>query len=111
MDDFGKVFIKRDNIVLPNPELKPEYVYSFEFNLNKKINNFLFKASVYNNILLDLITKQNLDSTIVYNGDSLSAQRLENTSKSYIRGFSFLCNYNLNKETKIGFSLLSNATP
>ena len=104
VDDFGKVFIKRDNIVLPNPELKPEYVYSFEFNLHKKINNFLFKASVYNNSLLDLITKQNLDSTVIYNGDTLSAQRLENTSKSYIRGFSFLCNYNLNKEANIGFS-------
>ena len=104
VDDFGKVFIKRDNIVLPNPELEPEYVYSFEFNFNKKINDFLFKASTYNNKLQNLITKQNINSTIIYDGDTLNAQRLENSPKSYIKGFSFSCSYNLNKKTNAGFS-------
>ena len=97
IDDFGKVFVKRNSIVVPNSELIPENAYNAELNINKSFGKFNIKSSLYNTSLKNMITKQNLGYNIFYNGDTLSVQRLENSKKSYIRGFSFYSSYDLNE--------------
>ena len=41
IDDMGKLFVKGDNLTIPNPGLKPEYAYSQELSISKQITNDL----------------------------------------------------------------------
>ena len=97
IDDFGKIFVKRNNIVVPNSELIPENAYNAELNVNKSLGKFHIKGSLYNTYLKNMIIKQNLGYNIFYNEDTLNVQRLENSEKSYIRGFSLYGSCNINE--------------
>lgn len=61
IDDMGKIFVKGDNLTIPNPELKPEYAYSQEVSITKEVtNNFLvygtaFYTHIENAIIKDTI--------------------------------------------------------
>ena len=37
IDDMGKLFVKGDNLTIPNTNLKPEYAYSQELSITKEI--------------------------------------------------------------------------
>jgi hemoglobin/transferrin/lactoferrin receptor protein len=92
-DDLGKVFDSRaGSVVVPNPELKPEYTYNGEINVNKWGANASFGASMFytlfrNAIVVDKFTFNN-QPTIVYQGVNSTVLASQNKNKAYLYGAS-----------------------
>jgi len=61
IDDMGKLFVKGDNITIPNPELQPEYAYSQEISISKEIiNDLLIYGTAFYTQIEDAIIKDTI---------------------------------------------------
>ena len=93
LDDTGKIFDSEPgNIIIPNPDLKPEYANNFEVNhefIGKKIE---IKSSLYyirlNNAIIRSNGLFNNQDSIIYDGIMSRVQTLTNGGKAFIIGFS-----------------------
>lgn len=95
IDDIGKVFDSEPGVVVvPNENLKPEYVYNFEFGFLLRFNTFfeinasLFYSTLNNAIVRNDFNFNNKDS-ILYDGTLSKVEALTNTDKANIYGSSF----------------------
>ena len=88
IDDYGKVFVKRGHMVIPNPDLTPEYAYNTEISVTKSWNGFGASGTLYNTYLRDAITKQDLGYTQIHEDEEVNVQTLINTDEAYVRGVS-----------------------
>jgi hemoglobin/transferrin/lactoferrin receptor protein len=52
------VFVKRGDMVIPNPDLTPEYAYNGEMSITKKWENLQVTSNVYYTHLKDAIVKK-----------------------------------------------------
>jgi hemoglobin/transferrin/lactoferrin receptor protein len=97
VDDLGKVFDTRQGmVVVPNPDIKPEYTYNFEWNIEKYFNfgnknrAGIGAAAYYtlfrNAIILDAF-KLNGQDSIIYDGVKSQVVANQNKAKAYIYGF------------------------
>ena len=93
IDDYGKVFVKRGDMVIPNPELTPEYAYNTEGSLTKTWSTVSLAGTIYHTWLRDAITKQDLGYTQIQEGEDVNVQTLMNTDKAYVRGVSLVGKY------------------
>ena len=113
LDDVGKVFDSEPgNIIIPNPDLKSEYVNNFEINYeynSEKIflKNTFFYIRLNNAIIRDEGTLNENDS-IIYDGILSNVQQLINGGRAYVYGFSnnilFKISNSLNIENSISYS-------
>ena len=93
IDDIGKVFESEPGaIVVPNPELKPEYAYSGELGIQiKPIPKITLDLATYYTFLDDALIRRDFDlngeDTILYGGELSRVQAIQNASKSKIYGF------------------------
>lgn len=93
VDDLSKVFdSKTGAVVVPNPDIKPEYTYNAEINFNKYGKNFSFGGSVFytwfrNALVVDAYSFNGQDS-IIYNGVKSGVLANQNKAKAYVYGFS-----------------------
>ncbi len=93
IDDIGKVFDSEPgSVVVPNPDLKPEYAYSAEFGLMKNFNDkIVFKSVAYYTYLADALVRRdfsfNGQDEIIYNGEPSNVQAIQNAAQAYIYGF------------------------
>nr|MBC7614147.1 TonB-dependent receptor [Pseudopedobacter sp.] len=93
VDDLSKVFESTaGNIIVPNPNLKPEHTYNAELNISKTIvQKVNLQMGAYYTWYRDAITVQNStfngQSTIVYNGQQSNVVTAVNAAKAYIYGF------------------------
>lgn len=91
VDDIGKVNDPPSGVVVvPNPEIKPEYAYNMEFNLSKTNANFSFEAAVFytlleNAISLKPFTLNGQDSALL-GGLMLPVQASQNYDRAYLYG-------------------------
>ncbi len=96
IDDVGKVFDSTPgNVILPNPNLKPEKTigadlsFTYVFAKLLKLETVLFYTS-----FRDIITTQNSsylgNSSILYDGVMSQVQQQQNAGKAYLYGFN--CN-------------------
>jgi len=61
IDDMGKLFVKGDNLTIPNPSLAPEYAYSQEISISKEIgNNLLIYGTAFYTQIEDAIVKDSI---------------------------------------------------
>lgn len=103
IDDIAKVFDSEPgNVVVPNPNLKPEYVYSADVGfkqalLDQKLSfevvafySYLDKAMVRRDFSIDGLT------TIVYDGEESNIQAIVNAGYAKIYGFTAQIAYQLN---------------
>jgi hemoglobin/transferrin/lactoferrin receptor protein len=93
IDDIGKVFDSEPgSVVVPNPDLEPEYAYNAEFSIAKTFDErikfelatfytYLNKALVRRDFLLD-----GKDS-IMYDGEMSKVQAIQNASYAEVYGF------------------------
>ena len=88
IDDYGKVFVKRGDMVIPNPDLTPEYAYNTEASITKTWKGLSFSGTFYNTRLRDAITKQDLGYTEIHDDEEVNVQTLMNTDEAYVRGVS-----------------------
>jgi hemoglobin/transferrin/lactoferrin receptor protein len=106
VDDLSKVFDSRTGlVVVPNPNLKPEYTYNAELNANYTTTKFSYGAAFFytwfNNALVqDKFTFNGQDS-IYYNGVKSAVYAMQNKATAYVAGFSVNAAYTILKGTVI----------
>ena len=95
IDDVGKVFDSQPGVVvLPNPNLKPEYAYGAELGLNMNFDDsLLLDISSYYTYLDNAMIRDhyvvNGLSQLIYDGEISTTQSIQNSSKAWIYGFEF----------------------
>lgn len=106
IDDLGKVFDSQNGVlIVPNTNIKPEYTYNAEINLNQYGKNFSYGASIFytwfrNAIVQDAFTF-NGSSNVVYNGVLSQVVANQNKAKASLYGFSVNGSYTFLKKTSI----------
>jgi len=104
IDDFGKVFKKGDNVVIPNNNIAPEYAYSAELGFSKtfqrdyhsngiqkyKVNFITIGVTGFCTVLDNAIVREDfslngLDS-LVYEGENRKIQTNMNVEQAIIYG-------------------------
>ncbi len=95
IDDVGKIFDSEPgSVVVPNPNLEPEYAYNIELGIQKNYNDKLvFKGAAFYTYLVDALVRRdylfNGESQIIYNGVLSNVQAVQNAAKAYVYGFEF----------------------
>ena len=103
VDDYGKVFEKKGNTVVPTNELKPEYAINAELSAERIFgkNRFTTGASIYYTYLFNAIVRAdhslNGQDSILYNGEMTNIQTNINTDRAQIYGISLFANFKLVK--------------
>ncbi|MEN9598783.1 MAG: hypothetical protein RL596_1094, partial [Bacteroidota bacterium] len=106
VDDLSKVFDSRTGlVVVPNPNLKPEYTYNAELNANYTTSKYSFGAAFFytwfsNALVQDKFTFNGQDS-IFYNGVKSAVYAMQNKATAYVAGFSVNAAYTIVKGTVI----------
>ena len=93
VDDYGKIRAKDEYIIIPNPDIKPEYTYNAEFGASRVIEGFLRMDVVgYYTLLTDAIvrTDYSLDGldSMMYDGDMYRISANYNANLAHIYGAS-----------------------
>ena len=92
IDDIGKVFDSEPGaVVVPNPDLEPEYAYNFEIGIRQKLGDkIVVKGSAYYTYLSNALVRRdytfNEMDTIVYNGVPSKVQAIQNASRAFVYG-------------------------
>lgn len=103
VDDLAKVFDSNNNIlIVPNPNLKPEYTYNGEIGFSKTFMNKINLSSNiyythYENILLLQPSTFNGQSTLLYNGNTSNIYTTQNANKGFVYGFETIVKGKINK--------------
>jgi hemoglobin/transferrin/lactoferrin receptor protein len=93
VDDYGKVRAKDDYIIIPNPDIKPEYTYNAEIGVSRVIEGFLRMDVVgYYTLLTDAIVRTgyslNGQDSMMYDGDLYRISANYNANLAHIYGTS-----------------------
>ena len=95
IDDVGKVFDSEPgSVVVPNPDLKPEYAYNAEISVTRRFADFLeVDLSVFYTLLDDALVRRPylLDGkdSIVYDGELSRVEAIQNAASAFVYGFQF----------------------
>ncbi len=93
VDDISKVFDSEPgNVVVPNPELKPEYSYNSEISASRYINDkFEISGTLFYSILHQAMVRGDFmideRDSIIYDGELSKVQAIVNTGRAHIYGF------------------------
>lgn len=107
IDDLGKVFDSEPgSVIVPNPNLKPEYIYNIEAGISKSFGNTLFlSATGYYSWLKDALVRRdfslNGNSTMLYDGEMSQIQAIQNASEARVYGGLFQLELNLHRSLKL----------
>lgn len=92
VDDYGKVFSKDDYVVVPNPDLVPEFVKSAELGIIKKFKDKVTQVKLlgYYTSLANAIVRRdyqlNGEDSLVYDGDTVKITANTNANSAIIYG-------------------------
>ncbi len=112
IDDVGKVFDSEPgSVVVPNPDLEPEYAYNVELGVQKNFKDkVVLKGAAFYTYLVDALVRRDYQfnglSQIEYNGELSNVQAMQNAAKAYVYGFEF----GLEAFLSENLSLVSNLT-
>ncbi|WP_040280579.1 TonB-dependent receptor [Psychroserpens damuponensis] len=107
IDDLGKVFDSEPgSVVVPNPDLKPEYAYGGELGLRLNFDSiFVIDLATYYTFLDNALVRQdftvNGESEIMYDGELSNVQAIQNASKAWIYGFEAGFQFNISNSLKL----------
>jgi hemoglobin/transferrin/lactoferrin receptor protein len=111
IDDIGKVFESEPgSVVVPNPDLEPEYAYNVELGVQKNFNDkVVLKGATFYTYLVDALVRRdfqfNGQSEIDYHGQLSNVQAIQNAAKAYVYGFEFGLEAFLNDNLSISSNL------
>ena len=107
VDDVSKVFESvQGNIIVPNPNLKPEYTYTYELGVSQEINKRVlvslngYYTNYVNALTVQSSTFQGKDS-ILYDGVMSKVTSTVNKGKAYIYGLEGGLTGNLNEHLSV----------
>ncbi|SDT39903.1 hemoglobin/transferrin/lactoferrin receptor protein [Maribacter dokdonensis] len=112
IDDVGKIFDSEPgSVVVPNPDLEPEYAYNAEIGVQRNINDkIILKGAAYYTYLVDALVRRDFSYNgvfeIMYGGELSNVQAIQNAAKAYVYGFEFGLEAYLSEQ----WSLSSNLT-
>ncbi len=92
LDDLGKVFESAPGVlVVPNPDLRPEYLYNADIGASREIGNILLaEASLFYSYLNNAMVRReflfNGEPTIEYQGEESTVFAMVNTGYAIIYG-------------------------
>jgi len=92
IDDIGKVFDSEPgSVVVPNPDLEPEYAYNVEAGIRQNIRDkVVLTGSVYYTYLSNAMVRRdfalNGERTIEYNGEPSNVQAIQNAADAFVYG-------------------------
>ncbi|MDT7829067.1 TonB-dependent receptor [Pricia sp. S334] len=95
IDDTGKIFDSEPGgVVVPNPDLEPEYAYNLELGVYKNFNDKLtLRGATYYTYLVDALVRRDYRfdgaSQIEYNGELSDVQAIQNAAMAFVYGFEF----------------------
>lgn len=95
VDDLSKVFESvPGNVIVPNPNLKPEYTYNGELSIAKSLSNRIHLEGTafytwYTNAITTKYGRFNGQDSILYDGKMSRVQTSVNAGKAYIYGGNF----------------------
>jgi hemoglobin/transferrin/lactoferrin receptor protein len=96
VDDVGKIREKKGKLLVPNINLRPEYLYTSELSLQRRFfsNRLKLQGFVYHNFIVNYIDRQpyvlNGFSQINYDGDMVDIYANVNSGTARIYGFDLL---------------------
>ena len=111
IDDIGKVFDSEPgSVVVPNPELEPEYAYNMEFGIKKNFKDkAVLRGAAFYTYLVDALVRRdftfNGEREIMYNGELSNVQAIQNAAKAYVYGFEFGAEVFLTNELQLTTNL------
>ncbi|MBU1921450.1 TonB-dependent receptor, partial [bacterium] len=95
VDDVGKIFDSEPgSVVVPNPELDPEYSYNIEGGVEKSfMDRVTVSVNGYYSWLIDEMVRRDFTfgghDSIMYDGTLSQVQAIVNAGKGYLTGFDF----------------------
>ncbi|MFK7755449.1 MAG: TonB-dependent receptor plug domain-containing protein [Flavobacteriales bacterium] len=104
VDDYGKVFERDGFVVVPNSDLKSEYVYSADFTVERALleQKLLISATPYYTYLTNAIVRRdtvlNGSDQFLFEGDLAKVTTNKNAAQAHIYGISAKVRYSLNDE-------------
>ncbi len=102
VDDYGKVRAKDDFVIVPNPDISPEYTYNAELGISRIVEGYIkIEVVGYYSFLKDAIVRTNYqlngEDSLFYDGDTYKITTNYNAGEAYIYGASLGVTANLNK--------------
>ena len=107
IDDIGKVFDSEPgSVVVPNPDLKPEYAYNADIGVSLNFENKLkLDFAGFYTILEDALIRRDFsldgESQILYQGELSTIQAIQNASRAQVYGFEAGIAIAFSKELKL----------
>ncbi len=107
VDDLAKVFESTaGSLIVPNPNLKPEYTYNYEIGVSQLFGNVVrLEAATYYTQIRDAIVTDaftlNGQSQITYNGTLSKITANQNKRSAYVQGFNVNVFVKLNKHLQL----------
>lgn len=108
VDDIGKLFESTPgNVMVPNPELAPEYAWNFEIGIVKTIpGKMRFELNAFHTILQNAIVRRpgtfNGTDSILYDNVLSRVESLKNAAKANVSGVQAAIEIFLNPQLSIG---------
>lgn len=97
VDDMGKLYDSVDGaVVVPNPDLKPEYAHNVELGIVKTFGSFLkLDFSAYYTHLDNAMVRRdfhvNGSGRMLYKGEEVGILAIQNAASAYVSGFQLGC--------------------
>jgi len=95
VDDVGRIFDSEPgSVVVPNPDLQPEYAINGEFGLKKNFNNRVsFSFATFYTFLDDALVRRDFNlngqTEIDFQGELSNVQAIQNAANAFVYGFEF----------------------
>ncbi len=95
IDDVGKIFDSEPGaVVVPNPDLEPEYAYNAEIGVQKNFNDkIVLKGATFYTYLVDALVRRDYEfnglSQMYFQGELSNVQAIQNAAKAFVYGFEF----------------------
>ena len=107
IDDVGKIFDSEPgSVVVPNPDVKPEYAYNGELGVNFNFEDVVrLDVTTYVTHLEDALVRRDFDlngeSEIMYQGELSNVQAIQNSGKAEIYGFEAAIEINFSEQLQL----------
>jgi hemoglobin/transferrin/lactoferrin receptor protein len=107
IDDIGKIFDSEPgSVVVPNPDLKPEYAYNGELGMSMNFDQvFIVEVSTFYTYLDDAMVRRDFElngvTEIEYQGELSKVQAIQNASMAEVYGFEAGIEINFNAFLKL----------
>ncbi len=118
IDDMGKIFDSQpDRVIVPNPQLQPEYSYNSEIGMHLSIGQrieLLLNAyyTIIDNVIVRADYTLNGQDSLTYKGETLRIQSLVNNDQGTIQGLEAQFRYDFTNELSLrtGFNIMTGTT-